>query len=254
MGHRILVLRKLLVAATRNIMGTITHFSTQDDVAALTFDDGPHPEYTLRLLDILDKYQAHATFFMIGKFAQRYPELVKQVAQAGHAIGNHSWDHPSFPLITGEERRRQVRACAGAIAPYGHKLFRPPYGHQNIPTRLDIVRLRYQIIGWNVVAHDWLDHDANWMVDRMVSEIQPGSIILFHDALYDFVEESHTDRNSTLQAVDMLLEYLCDRFQFVTVPQLLRHGTPQRQNWMIDPDRDFLNSLEVKDGEAKRYP
>jgi peptidoglycan/xylan/chitin deacetylase (PgdA/CDA1 family) len=83
----------------------------------MTFDDGPDPEYTPRLLDILKKYQVHATFFiMVGEAAHNHPKLVRQVAQAGHAVGNHSWDHPSFPLISGRERRAQIRACAEAIA------------------------------------------------------------------------------------------------------------------------------------------
>ncbi|MGH8754891.1 MAG: polysaccharide deacetylase family protein [Burkholderiales bacterium] len=119
------------------MIGTITHVSTSDAVAALTFDDGPHPEFTRRLLDILDRYQARATFFIVGRSAQRYPELVKRIAQAGHALGNHSWDHPSFPYISRRERRLQIRACAKAIHPYGLKLFRPPYGNQSIASRLD---------------------------------------------------------------------------------------------------------------------
>src|SRR3990172_5069992 len=109
---------RLSNAVMRRVLGTVTHVSTHASVVALTFDDGPHPEFTPRLLDILDKHQAQATFFMIGAAAQRYPDLVRRAAQAEHAIGNHSWDHPSFPLITGRERRAQMRACAQAITPY----------------------------------------------------------------------------------------------------------------------------------------
>jgi peptidoglycan/xylan/chitin deacetylase (PgdA/CDA1 family) len=141
---------------------------TWDPVAALTFDDGPDPQRTPRILDILERYRARATFFMVGEAVQWYPELVRQVAQTGHAIGNHFWDHPSFPLITGRERRAQLRACAKAIAPYGQRVFRPPYGHQSVASRLDALWLGYQVVTWNVLAYDWLDHDADWMANRLV--------------------------------------------------------------------------------------
>jgi peptidoglycan-N-acetylglucosamine deacetylase len=123
--------------ATRDVIGTISHVHTRESVAALTFDDGPDPEYTPRLLAILERYRAQATFFMTGKAAQAHPELVRRVAQAGHAIGNHSWDHPSFPLISGRERRAQIRACAQALVPYGSRLFRPPYTEQNLGSRIE---------------------------------------------------------------------------------------------------------------------
>lgn len=99
-------------------IGTITHVSTRELLVALTFDDGPHPDYALRLLDILERHQAHATFFMLGEAAKRHPEIVTMVARQGHAIGNHSWDHPSFPLVNGRERRAQIRACGKAIEPW----------------------------------------------------------------------------------------------------------------------------------------
>lgn len=247
------MLRRFLAAATRNMIGTITHVTTSHAVAALTFDDGPHPEFTRRLLDILDRYRARATFFIVGRSAQRYPELVKQIAQAGHAIGNHSWDHPSFPYISGRKRRAQIRACAKAIHPYGLKLFRPPYGNQSIASRLDALWLGYQVITWNVVAQDWLAHDAGWMTNQILTQIQPGSVILFHDALYDVIDERFADRESTLQAVNLLLEGLCGQYRFVTIPELLASGHPKRQHWYKKADTNFLNRLRVMEGQARRY-
>ncbi len=225
------------------MLGTITHVSTQDAVVGLTFDDGPHPEFTPRLLEILDRHQVRATFFMVGKVAQRHLELVRQVAQAGHAIGNHSWDHPSFPLITRRERYAQLRACAQAIAPYGQRLFRPPYGHQSVASRFDALVLGYQVVTWNVVAQDWLDRDANWIVNRVKERIRPGSIVLFHDALCDLEAEQYIDRGPMLAAVDMLLERLGDRFRFVTIPELLRHGCPQKRNWYRRGNVEWLDAL-----------
>jgi peptidoglycan/xylan/chitin deacetylase (PgdA/CDA1 family) len=221
-------------------MGTITHVSTQSQAAALTFDDGPHPEFTPRLLDILERYQAHATFFMLGEAAQRYPDLVKRVAQAGHAIGNHSWDHSSFPFISRRERLEQIQACQQAIAPYGQRLFRPPYGEQNVVSRFDPLCLGYKVIGWNVQVGDWWDDDADRMADLLVRRLRPGSIIVLHDALRQHSSADrrpmvtrmpYVDREPMLKALTLFLEQTADRFRFVTVPELLRHGHSHRQNW-----------------------
>lgn len=234
-------------------MGAITHVRTTDPVVALTFDDGPDPEFTPRFLEILDRHQAHATFFMVGEAAHRYPELVRQVAQAGHAIGNHSWDHPSLPLISGRERRRQIRACGRAIAPYGQGLFRPPFGHQNVASRLDALWLGLKVIAWNLAVEDWLGRDGQWMVDRVTTQLQPGSVVLFHDSLYTFLEERYVNREPTLQAVDLLLKCLGHRFRFVTVPELLRHGSPQHERWYQMGDLEELRQLREPDGKPWRH-
>lgn len=246
--------RRLLTSMVRHTIGTITHVSTQEAVVALTFDDGPHPEFTPRLLDILERHQAHATFFMIGETAQRHPELVRRVAMAGHGIGNHSWDHLSFPLITSRERRAQIRACARAIAPYGQRVFRPPYGHQSVTSHLDAILLGYQVVTWNRHAEDWLDYDADWMIDRLVSRIRPGDVILLHDAIYQSIEDRYADREPMLKAVDILLERLGEALCFITVPELLRHGRPQRQRWCREADPDWLNRLGGPGGAARYSP
>src|SRR5262245_62035695 len=145
--------------------GTITNVVTRDPVAALTFDDGPHREYTPLLLGILERYHARATFFMVGESAQRHPELVQQVVQAGHAVGNHSWDHPSFPSLPTHERQKQIRACEQVLAPYGKRLFRPPYGHENPGSHRDVVSLYYQVVNWSLDAEDWEEHDPAWMAE-----------------------------------------------------------------------------------------
>jgi len=106
-----------------------------------------------------------------------------------------------------------------------------------------------------LVAEDWLDHDAEQMVNRLGNKIRPGSIVNFHDSLHDFIEERYINREPTLKAVDMLLEQLGDRFHFVTIPELLHHGRPRRVNWSYQPDIDLLNSLKKQDGQPSwRYP
>lgn len=225
------IIHRLSTIVSNNLMGTITHVSTQDAVAALTFDDGPHPKFTPCLIDILKKHNARATFFMIGKAAERYPELVKQVAEAGHAIGNHSWNHLSFPSITGRERRKQIRKCQKSIAPYGQRIFRPPKGHQTVLSRLDALLLGYKVVTWNMHTFDWENHDAEWMVAYLMDRLKPGSIILLHDTLWDTIEEGTEDRKPILQAVNMFLEKVGNFYHFVTIPELFKHGRLRRRNW-----------------------
>jgi peptidoglycan/xylan/chitin deacetylase (PgdA/CDA1 family) len=240
------IVLKVLENGAQNIMGTITHVKTEEPLVALTFDDGPHPDHTPELLDILGRYGAHATFFMVGEEASKYPDLVRRVAMAGHAIGNHSWDHPSFPLIRGSERRAQIRACSDALAPYGKKLFRPPYGNQNAMSRFDALRLGYQVVTWNVVAQDWLNDNAETIANRIEGSIQNGSVVLFHDSLYHVIEDRYADREATLKAVGILLERLGPHFRFVTIPELIQHGCPQRSMWFKKPNATFLNKLKGK--------
>lgn len=226
------------------MLGTITHFNTKDSIAALTFDDGPHPKFTPKLLDILNRHQAHATFFMLGEAAFRYPDLVKRVAEAGQAIGNHSYSHPSFVLIPGHERRRQIRECQKAVSPYGSRIFRPPHGHQSLSSRLDALRLRYPVVTWSVASQDWATIDVQGIVDRLESQIRPGCIILLHDAIHWIRETKNNDRSFMLEAVDKFLTQIGDRFRFITLPEMFRQARPQKRNWYSYPDSMMLEKIK----------
>ena len=239
------ILRKLRSVAMRNLIGTITNVSTDQPLTALTFDDGPSPQFTPALLDILRKYNARATFFVVGKLAHRYHGLVEMTALAGHAIGNHSWDHSSLPLLSRQQRYQQLLMCQEAIAPYDCGLFRPPYGHQSFTSRLDALILGYKVVAWNVAAEDWLDHNSNWLFDKVAARITAGTIILFHDGLYTFAKERFVDRNATLEAVEMLLAQFSSKFDFVTIPELLERGRPRLQNWYQQEKQDWFNNLKV---------
>ena len=254
MQHNARILDRLFNMIKREVVGSIFGVSTQDPVIALTFDDGPHPDSTPRLLDILEKHQARATFFVVGEAARRYFDIVRRAAEAGHAIGNHGWDHASFPLITRRERWAQLRSCEKAIAPYGQRLFRPPYGHQSFASRFDALWLSYKVIAWRLAGNDWLDHNAEWMADRVVSKTRPGDVVIFHDVLYHTMKPRYGDREPMLKAVDLILEQLGDRFSFVTVPELLRHGRPKRRHWYRKADPSWLNTLQGPHNRRLRYP
>ncbi len=209
--------------------GTITHVDTKIPAVALTFDDGPHPHFTPRVLDILSDYDARATFFMIGKAASQYPHVVKQVAEAGHSIGNHSWDHQSFTDLTKKQRRDQICKCKKALYPYGEMIFRPPKGYQHYASRLDAFFLKYKVITWNVLVEDWKDLTAETMLNILIANIEPGSIILLHDAVWDPLFQGVEDRTTMLEALERFLNRVHTRFQFVTVPDLLKLGRPQHR-------------------------
>jgi len=237
--NKLKILRKPLAVAARNLLGTITSFTTEKSIAALTFDDGPHPEFTLRVLGLLEQYQAHATFFMIGDSAKKHPDIVKQVADAGHAIGNHSLNHPSFLSISGSERRKQIRSCERTIAPYGAKLFRPPYGEQSLMSRLDALRLGYRVVTWNLDVGDWWCRDSNRMAELLTHRIRPGSVIVFHDAIFggkprnrsSASQQRNVSRESMLTTLQIILGRLQNTYSFVTIPELLRQGRACTENW-----------------------
>lgn len=229
------------VMETARILGTVTHVSTPEPVVALTFDDGPDPQSTPRLLDLLDKYDAKATFFVVGLAAREHPDIVQRTAREGHALGNHSWDHPSFPLLTGRAQRLQMRWCEEVLPPQDVKLFRPPWGHQNLKSRCNAALLGYRVVAWSSMAEDWRRDPADLLVDRVEERLRPGAIVLFHDALFRTDRPEHRDRTPTLEAVEQLLETYSERYRFVTVPELLRLGSPRRWHWYKRSDLDWLH-------------
>jgi peptidoglycan/xylan/chitin deacetylase (PgdA/CDA1 family) len=168
---------------------------------------------------------------MLGEAARKHPELVKQVAEAKHAIGNHSDSHLSFQQIGRRKRRKQLLECKKAIAPYGSRLFRPPHGHQSIASRFDALMLRYKVVTWNVAVQDWASQDADWLAGQLGDQIQPGSIILLHDALRIAVDERYKNRNPMLEALDRFLEKSNGQYSFVTLPELFKRGRPVKENW-----------------------
>jgi peptidoglycan/xylan/chitin deacetylase (PgdA/CDA1 family) len=246
-------LKRVVRFAVRLAAGEITRVVTDDPVVALSFDDGPDPAFTPRLLAVLERHNARGTFFMVGQAAAQQPALVCRLAEAGHAIGNHTWDHPSMPLVTGAERRGQIRACARATAPYGHRLYRPPYGHHNLAAQFDVLRLGYRVIAWDCPAGDWRDLPAEALLGQVTRTLRPGSICLFHDRLHTFQYARHANREPTLQAVEALLCQYAGQYEFVTLPALLRHGRPQRRLRQQLVDLDYLNQLQASAGPERRY-
>lgn len=239
-------LAKRMVAESARLLGTITSVATRERAVAFTFDDGPHPEDTPPLLDVLAERKARATFFLVGKSAARHPGLVGRLVTSGHALGNHSWDHPSFRLIKGRHRREQIRWCRDALAPHGATaLFRPPFGEQTPLSRLETMALGYRVVCWDVIAEDWRDDPAEVMSERVRRRLRPGSIVLFHDTLYMATEQDCRDRRPMREAVGRLIDGLqADGYRFVTVPELLRLGRPIRAHWYWKLPRGYMRRMQ----------
>ena len=233
-------MRNRVGRVARHVIGTVMYFETDESIAALTFDDGPHPVYTPRVLEILEKFEARATFFMVGQAAQKHHQLVAQVAQAGHAIANHSWSHPSFIEIPSVERRAQLRDCHRALAPYGLRLFRPPWGSQNRSSRLDSLLAGFEVIAWSLEVGDWWDSEPERMADGLAKGVRPGSVVLLHDSLFQppSPEENplpRPERDSMLTALEIFLASAGKGYRFVTLPEMFQCARPVKQDWYYPP-------------------
>lgn len=214
---------------------TVVGFRTEEPLLALTFDDGPDPEYTPTLLDILERHGAQATFFMVGHEAEQHPDIVREVAERGHAIGNHTYTHPSLPAMSGRRRRSEIRRCAEALSPYATRMLRPPQGHQSVASRLDALRCRHEVVGWSVDADDWNPHEAEWIAARLLDRISPGAIVLLHDGLQEPSTAGAADRSAVLEAVEMVLDTCSHRYECLPLPSLLERARPIREGWFRDP-------------------
>lgn len=147
---------------------------------ALTFDDGPHPEFTPEVLDLLERYSVRATFFLIGKEALAHPELVARIRRAGHELASHSHTHPHFDRISWSEAGREIqRADAALGAP--SRLFRPPYGTLCVNSLLGAWSCRKTVVMWNVdLKDDGAAHPEEILAGLVIRPPQAGDVVLYH--------------------------------------------------------------------------
>lgn len=186
----LIVVFMLLIAAGSSYMSlqfftrAYTQILTSEKVLALTFDDGPHPEYTPAILNLLEKYNAKATFFCIGKMIEANKELTKMIKDKGHTLGNHSHSHSYFFSMFRKKRvewelidtNNLISETTGTECTY----FRPPYGVTNPPIASAVKSLSLKVIGWNIRSFD-TTAAPDKVIKKVVSQIKPGSIILLHD-------------------------------------------------------------------------
>jgi peptidoglycan/xylan/chitin deacetylase (PgdA/CDA1 family) len=184
---------------------------------ALTFDDGPHPGYTLKLLDILKRYGAKATFFVVGEKAEQSPDLVKAELAAGHDIGNHTYHHVNLTKIPNDHVATEIKACGKvvqAITGHAPHLFRPPGGDYDRQVAEVAEALGYTMVLWTDDPGDYASPGSKVIESRVVDRIGNGGIILMHDGV-----------QQTLDILPQMLERLTQRgYQFVTIDQMMGRG------------------------------
>jgi peptidoglycan-N-acetylglucosamine deacetylase len=200
-----------------------TWFSVNVDgpYIAMTFDDGPSPETTPRLLDILKQRNIKATFFMIGQNAQANPTIVQRILAEGHEIGNHSWTHPQLSKLSDDKVTEEITKTQTAIknaCGYTPVLLRPPYGAITARQKEWIEKqFGLSVIIWSVDPFDWKRPGASVIEERILAGARPGAIILSHDI-----------HKQTVDAMPATLDALAAKgFKFVTVSQLIAMNKPK---------------------------
>jgi peptidoglycan/xylan/chitin deacetylase (PgdA/CDA1 family) len=193
---------------------------------ALTYDDGPNDPYTAQLLEVLAKHGVRATFFLLGQFVSERPALARAVAEAGHAIGNHCNTHQNPIFLSPAQLRQQIERASRAIeAATGvrPKLFRPPFGGRR-PGTFSVVREYGMVpVMWRVSCSDWSARSHESIVERAVSQIKGGDVILLHDGGH---LRMGTDRSHSVRATDEIVRrYQGEGYKFVTVPEMMAGGS-----------------------------
>jgi peptidoglycan-N-acetylglucosamine deacetylase len=207
-------------APSAQLFGKTLHHTGKSSTLALTFDDGPNPALTPQLLDLLDSHHAHATFFLVGKHVRAFPQLAEQIAQRGHAIGNHTDSHPSLTFLSPRKIQEELSGCDAAIEQaIGRRpqWMRPPYGFRG-PHLASIVRSRgARIVMWSKSGRDWNPQPAEQMIRRL-ERVGGGDVVLLHDADHKLLE---SDRRHTFEALKHWLPRWRDAgLQFVGVDEI----------------------------------
>ena len=207
---------------------------TEEKKVALSFDAAWGNDDTEQLIEILARYDAKATFFVVGAWVDKYPESVKQLSDAGHQIMNHSNTHPNMPALNVVQKLDELNSCNKKIAEITGKvpnLFRPPYGDYDNATIEACDSLGMYTIQWDVDSLDWKENaTADSIYKRVTSKVTNGSIVLFHN-----------DADHTPEALPRILETLKnDGYEFVFIDELI-----YKENYEID---HAGKQCKIKDG------
>ncbi|MGC8840128.1 MAG: polysaccharide deacetylase family protein [Candidatus Sumerlaeaceae bacterium] len=196
----------------------IREWPTGKKRVALTFDDGPHPEYTRKFLAMLAEKNVKATFFLLGPNVEKQPDVVREIVAAGHEVGNHSWSHPVLNKLAPEKIREELEKTTRAIAEASGaqvRLVRPPYGSANKKVQDICDSLGARIICWSIDTDDWRKQTTKEkMVETIKRNVRDGAIVLMHDRFDKSYE-------TTAEIIDALR---AQGYEFVTVGELLGFG------------------------------
>ena len=185
---------------------------------AITFDDGPHPKDTPQVLETLAEHNIYATFFLVGRYVEQYPDFVKQIHQSGHQIGIHGFRHLPFPLEnpttlqTQLDRTRNAIASACGISPETIRDLRPPYGAFTQKTISMLKEWDYQLVIWNNIPPHWMQ-PVSWTISQIFDQIHPGLVIVLHDG--------HGHGTKVAQILDIIIpKFKTQGYDFVTIEQM----------------------------------
>ena len=211
------------MAPTSQLYGRSLIRGTNPRQLALTYDDGPNDPHTLRLLEILAKHDVRATFFLVGRYVQQRPQIARDLLQAGHVLGNHTFTHPNLIFCSELHTRIQLSECSRAVEDatgQSPKLFRPPFGGRR-PSTLHIVsELGMETVMWSAMGWDWEKKPASYVEGKVSAQVKGGDIILLHDGGH---REMGADRSQTVIATNNLVaRYKAEGFSFVTIPEMER--------------------------------
>ncbi|MGH8929532.1 MAG: polysaccharide deacetylase family protein [Egibacteraceae bacterium] len=222
-------------------VGSIGGVRTLDRTVALTFDDGPHPEMTARVLDVLARQHVLATFFLLVESAEAHPEIVRRMVTEGHEVGLHGIDHTALTTLPmGEVRRRlrQGRRRLEAVTGTTVRWFRPAYGAQSLRIYLEVRRAGMDVVVWSANPKDYAYSDAAEVAARTTRLVRPGGIILLHDANGEAAGNGFSPpRIDCAATVNALLEGLeSQAYDVTTVSKLLEVASARRLAW-FRPDK-----------------
>lgn len=199
----------------------IRRVATTDKVCALTFDDGPDPETTPMILDALKKHGAHASFFLVGANVDRHADIVRRIQQEGHDVGNHTYSHVRLSFCSAKKTLREIDAASQSLrAAVGAecRFFRPPYGRfMGEQQELLDAHADMRTIMWDVCPNDWTLTSPKQLLDNVLAELRPGSIILLHDV----------HRNTALAMEALILMLQREGYRCLSVSEMLPCGSPQ---------------------------
>ncbi len=212
----------LWFSPTSQVFGRFDYrLPTTKKIVALTFDDGPNPPYTNTLLDVLQKHQVRATFFLVGKNLEKYPEIGKKIVADGHQIGNHTYSHSFSKNFNAKSIMRDIEInqnCIEKILGQRPTLFRPPWLFRQ-PRLLQYVRRNnlVPVSGTFGSEREIFQPPARSMAKRALQQLRPGAILIFHDGY----NASGSNRAETVAAIDLLISLIKARgFTFVTLESL----------------------------------
>jgi len=188
--------------------------SPEGKVIYLTFDDGPTTKYTKRVLDLLDQYDAKATFFQVGENATAHPDLARSVVEHGHALGNHTWSHRDMRKLKPRELNGQISRTSAALERITGRpvtCLRPPFGAVNARVRKAIRHQKLDLKLWDIDPRDWKKPGTAAIAHRVVSRADPGDVSLMHDG--------GGNRSQSVRALERILRSLSkQRYEFKTLP------------------------------------